>query len=261
MQTFAEFAASDRHGHSNFDKMYACFAAYVGRERKRGVTTAIQYEFNNEKCRKDYDDFLVRGTISCSSESATSIIRTSMQRHTTRVINGMTKSGADYLDRFWHRGQNSATTSITPNNRMLTSQDDPQPQTSSNAQVEGGDELSPDDLEHMRLLDREQPIATRSQQSESSDLMSSSSLNLETNSVQENVLESEKHRESGTSFLKRRDKNGDESQSSINSEPEHHDEEESELESGEFVDDTEDDLFKESLKLLANIGRIHHSCE
>ncbi|KAG0034395.1 hypothetical protein BGZ81_004876 [Podila clonocystis] len=85
MKSFRLFATTDRHNHHDFDKLYACFVSYVGRERLRGNAVALSYLFDMASCRKEYDDILVKGTLDRSSASAVALIRTSIQQHAEKV--------------------------------------------------------------------------------------------------------------------------------------------------------------------------------
>jgi|SRR5690554_8202086 len=82
MKSFRLFATTDRHDHPDFDKLYACFVSYVGRERLRGNEAAVSYQFDMASCRKEYDDIWVLGTLDRSNASAVALIRTSIQQHT-----------------------------------------------------------------------------------------------------------------------------------------------------------------------------------
>ncbi|KAG0199073.1 hypothetical protein BGX28_007599 [Mortierella sp. GBA30] len=95
MKTFAEFAAGDSHDHSTFDKLYACFVAYVGRERGRGSESAQQYIHNVQQCRKEYDALLLQGTITLSRTSASTIINTSLRQYTIQTVQGLGKATND----------------------------------------------------------------------------------------------------------------------------------------------------------------------
>lgn len=76
----------DTHGHGTFEKMYSCFAAYVGRERGNGYESANQYRFDTAQCRKEYHETLVQGNISCSQVSASTILRSFLRHQTVGKI-------------------------------------------------------------------------------------------------------------------------------------------------------------------------------
>jgi hypothetical protein len=81
VKSFRLFATTNRHDYCDFDKLYACFVSYIGRERLRGNAVALSYQFDMARCQKEYDDIWVKGTLDRSNASAVALIRTSIQQH------------------------------------------------------------------------------------------------------------------------------------------------------------------------------------
>ncbi|KAG0007228.1 hypothetical protein BGZ80_004920 [Entomortierella chlamydospora] len=86
MKTFKEFVATDSHKHPNYDKQYACYTAYIGRQRKAGDVAAQNYELSFELLKKEYDSLKMDGTISVSRDSAGKIIEASMHQYTSEAV-------------------------------------------------------------------------------------------------------------------------------------------------------------------------------
>ncbi|KAF9397541.1 hypothetical protein BGX21_008750 [Mortierella sp. AD011] len=83
MKTFKEFVATDSHNHPNFDKQYACYMAYVGRQQNVGDRLARNYEFDYKLLKNEYNSLKMDGTISISRDSASKIIDVSLQQYTS----------------------------------------------------------------------------------------------------------------------------------------------------------------------------------
>lgn len=86
MKTFKDYILADSHEHSTFEKMYACFLAYIGRERGRGNISAKEYKFTADQCRQEYEELLVQGNISCSQVSASTLLQTFVRRQTVGKV-------------------------------------------------------------------------------------------------------------------------------------------------------------------------------
>lgn len=91
MLVFSEYAAADEHEHPTFDKLYACFVPYIGRQRSRGNGSASQDILNLEQCRKDYDTMELKGSSRLVRKSTKTIIDSGLQKYTKGKgrINGL----------------------------------------------------------------------------------------------------------------------------------------------------------------------------
>ncbi|KAF9160846.1 hypothetical protein BGX21_002554 [Mortierella sp. AD011] len=81
MKTFKEFIAEDKHQHPTFDKVYACYMAYLGRESRSGSQSAKQEKVCIEGCRKIYREIQAQGTASQARSHATNIVRNAIDQH------------------------------------------------------------------------------------------------------------------------------------------------------------------------------------
>ncbi|KAF9099324.1 hypothetical protein BGX27_000622, partial [Mortierella sp. AM989] len=79
IKSFKEFALTDSHGHASFEKLYSCFASYVGRERGSGDTSAKDYRFDTEQCQKDFDELIIQGNLNSSQVSASNVLKSLVQ--------------------------------------------------------------------------------------------------------------------------------------------------------------------------------------
>jgi hypothetical protein len=81
MDSFKEFSIKDTHNHADFAKMYSCYASYVGRQRSNGISTETP---DFEKCRTEYDEFLLQGSISVTRTTVGNVVNNAIQIHGAR---------------------------------------------------------------------------------------------------------------------------------------------------------------------------------
>ncbi|KAG0334432.1 hypothetical protein BG004_000412 [Podila humilis] len=86
MLVFSEFAAADKHEHPNFDKLYACFVQYIGRQRARGNGSASQDILNLEQCRKDYDRMELKGSSRLVRKSSKAVVDSGILKYTKDLL-------------------------------------------------------------------------------------------------------------------------------------------------------------------------------
>ncbi|KAG0041311.1 hypothetical protein BGZ83_002010 [Gryganskiella cystojenkinii] len=90
MLVFSEYAAADQHQHPTFDKMYACFVQYIGRQRSRGNASASEGILNLEQCRKDYDTMELKASSRLVRKSTKTIIDSGLQEYTKDLLEEVT---------------------------------------------------------------------------------------------------------------------------------------------------------------------------
>ncbi|KAF9578754.1 hypothetical protein BGW38_005295 [Lunasporangiospora selenospora] len=88
MDSFTEFAIKDTHDHPDFNKMYSCFISYVGRQRSNGVTGATSKP-DIERCRAEYADILLQGSISVTRKTVSAVVNKSIQIHGAQIMSGV----------------------------------------------------------------------------------------------------------------------------------------------------------------------------
>ncbi|KAF9370366.1 hypothetical protein BGX21_005586 [Mortierella sp. AD011] len=71
------------HGHVTFEKMYSCFASYVGHLRSEGDVAATQYTFDADQLRKEYQELILHGNTSSSHVAASNVLQTSVRVETS----------------------------------------------------------------------------------------------------------------------------------------------------------------------------------
>ncbi|KAF9578015.1 hypothetical protein BGW38_006431, partial [Lunasporangiospora selenospora] len=95
MKTFQEYLLADEHQHNSFDKAYACFMMYIGRQNRKGKQ---EVKVSIEDCRQVYKEMQYQGTASQAQDSATRIVRNAISKHTDGTINTQ-NNDSDSLDR------------------------------------------------------------------------------------------------------------------------------------------------------------------
>jgi len=83
MKSFKTYLAEDDHNHLDFEKQYACFAAYLGRQRQRGDKSAQEYIIDIKLLRREYDEHLLQCTVGISRTSASNIVNDSVKQYTS----------------------------------------------------------------------------------------------------------------------------------------------------------------------------------
>ncbi|KAG0044808.1 hypothetical protein BGZ89_005913, partial [Linnemannia elongata] len=84
MKTFKEYVLVDEHQHDSFDKAYACYMMYVGRQSRKG---SQKVKVRIEDCRQVYKEMQFQGTASQAQDRATKIVRNAIDQHTDGTIN------------------------------------------------------------------------------------------------------------------------------------------------------------------------------
>ncbi|KAF9276174.1 hypothetical protein BGZ74_003738 [Mortierella antarctica] len=93
MKSFRTYLAEDDHNHPDFEKQYACFAAYLGRQRQRGDKLAQDYIIDLKLLRREYDEHLLQRTVGISRTSASNIVNDSVKQYTSVFDICMTGDG------------------------------------------------------------------------------------------------------------------------------------------------------------------------
>ncbi|KAG0042953.1 hypothetical protein BGZ83_011999 [Gryganskiella cystojenkinii] len=91
MKTFKEHILVDEHHHTTFDKAYACYMAYLGREARSGSQSAKDEKVSIEDCRQVYQKTLVQGTTSRAQSHATKIVRRAIDQHSEDALKSLTE--------------------------------------------------------------------------------------------------------------------------------------------------------------------------
>ncbi|KAF9995483.1 hypothetical protein BGZ79_010840, partial [Entomortierella chlamydospora] len=81
MKSFKEFVETDGHSHPNFEKQYACYMAYVGRQKSSNNTGTQSERCDAKLLRQEYKDIRVERTISTSHNATGDIIDASIEQY------------------------------------------------------------------------------------------------------------------------------------------------------------------------------------
>ncbi|KAF9207746.1 hypothetical protein BGZ49_010647 [Haplosporangium sp. Z 27] len=86
MKTFKEFIATESIKGLGFEKHFASYSSYIGRQRKSGDLEAQEYKPDFESLKKEYKKIKADRIASVSSDSASKIITASIEQITTDTI-------------------------------------------------------------------------------------------------------------------------------------------------------------------------------
>ncbi|KAG0318875.1 hypothetical protein BGZ99_005391 [Dissophora globulifera] len=86
MKSFQVYLAEDNHNHLEFGKQYACFAAYLGRQRQNGDASALEYVLEFPRLKREYDEYLRNVTVGMGRTSASTIVNDSIESYTSETI-------------------------------------------------------------------------------------------------------------------------------------------------------------------------------